>query len=106
MCGHLHCGKPSAKLAFPCNRGCNRLRGSIAGLAMRRRELITGLCSAVVWSAARAQQPAMPVIGFLSDGSLETRRDYLDAFFKGLAETGYIEGRNATIEFRWAEDRS
>jgi putative tryptophan/tyrosine transport system substrate-binding protein len=48
----------------------------------------------------------MPVIGFLNDGSPQTRREYLDAFLKGLAETGYIEGRNVAIEYRWAEDHS
>ena len=72
-----------------------------------RREFITLLGGAATWPvAARAQQPAMPVIGFLGDGSLETRRDYLATFLRGLAETGYVEGRNVTIQYRWAEDRS
>jgi putative ABC transport system substrate-binding protein len=73
---------------------------------MRRREFIAGI-GAAAWPlvVARAQQPAMPVIGFLSDGSLETRRDYLALFLRGLAETGYVEGRNVTIEYRWAENR-
>jgi putative ABC transport system substrate-binding protein len=48
----------------------------------------------------------VPVIGFIGDGSLETRRDYLAAFLRGLAETGYVDGRNVIIEYRWAEDRS
>jgi len=74
---------------------------------IRRREFITLLGGAAAWPvAARAQQAAVPVIGFLGDGSLETRRDYLATFLRGLAETGYVEGRNVTIEYRWAEDRS
>jgi putative ABC transport system substrate-binding protein len=66
---------------------------------MRRRDFITLLSSAAAWPvAARAQQPAMPVIGYLGDISPETRRDRLDAFRKGLADTGYVEGRNVAIE--------
>src|SRR5215470_4353935 len=66
---------------------------------MRRRDFIAGLGGTAVWPrAARA-------IGFLSDGSLETRRDYLTVFLRGLAETGYVEGRNITIEYRWTENR-
>jgi putative tryptophan/tyrosine transport system substrate-binding protein len=75
-------------------------------LQMRRRDFIAGLGGAMAWPlAARAQQRALPVIGFLSDGSLETRRDYLAVFLRGLAETGYVEGRNITIEYRWTENR-
>ena len=70
-------------------------------LGMKRRELITLLGGAVAWPlAVRAQQPA---IGFLSGGSPETFSYLVSAFREGLTETGYVEGRNLAIEFRWAE---
>ena len=71
---------------------------------MRRRDLITLLGSATAWPlAARAQQPALPVIGYLSGRSHEAETSSLAAFRKGLAETGYVEGRNVAIEFRFAD---
>jgi putative tryptophan/tyrosine transport system substrate-binding protein len=72
---------------------------------MRRREFIMGLGSAATWPiAARAQQSPMPVIGYLEAGSRETTREDVSAVRRGLSDTGYVEGRNLGIEYRWAED--
>jgi putative ABC transport system substrate-binding protein len=74
---------------------------------VRRRDFVKGIVgSTVVWPlAARAQQSAMPVIGFLDSRSIETVGNRLRGFRQGLGEDGYAEGRNVAIEYRWAENQ-
>jgi putative ABC transport system substrate-binding protein len=71
---------------------------------VKRRAFIAGLGSAAAWPVvAQAQQPAIPVIGFLNSGSRDGYVPMVAAFRQGLKETGYIEDRNVAVEYRWAE---
>ena len=96
-----------AATPFPCNRPRDRLPRSAgeitnaaAGVHCRARER-------GVWTVvARAQQPVLPVIGFLNSGSLDRYRLLLDAFRQGLKDGGYVEGQNVAIESHWAEGHS
>ena len=71
---------------------------------MRRREFIAGVGSAAAWPlTTRAQQPAMPVIGYLSDTVPVKTGELFAAFRRGLGDAGYVEGRNVAIEYRIAD---
>jgi putative ABC transport system substrate-binding protein len=73
---------------------------------MRRRNFMTLLAGAAAYPLlVGAQQKAMPVIGFLGSGPPGPFAPFVAAFRRGLSETGYVEGQNVTVEYRWAEDR-
>ena len=76
------------------------------GVRVRRRDFVKAAIGlAIVQPCIATAQGAVPVIGFLSGRSLRSDRHLVAAFMQGLAETGYVEGRNVTIEFRWADDQ-
>src|SRR4030088_613453 len=73
---------------------------------MKRRTFIAGIGTAVAWPlAARAQQPARPVVGLLDQRSPEELADRLRGFRQGLKDAGFVEGENVAIEYRWAENQ-
>jgi len=73
---------------------------------MNRREIIAGLGSAAAWPiAARAQQPTMPVVALINGAAADGSADFAAAFRRGLSETGYVEGRNVTVEYHWLDSQ-
>ena len=74
---------------------------------MKRREFVSLFGTAITWPlVAHAQQPTLPVVGFLNAASAQNYARQLAAFLKGLGESGYVDGRNVAVEYRWAEDQN
>jgi hypothetical protein len=92
---------------FPCILGRDRLPDEAAGgMTSEAAGVHRGLGSSAAWPVVvRAQQRAMPVVGFFNSGSADAYAGYVAAFRKGLGETGYVEGQNVTVEYHWLEGR-
>src|SRR5262249_9245285 len=93
--------------SLPC-RGVLSSVGSTGGIGqVRRREFITLLGGVAAWPlAARAQQSAIPVVGYLNNGSPESDASRLTGLRRGLNQTGYVEGQNVAIEYCWAGNQA
>ena len=103
---HMSAFDPKRTIAFFQYAGLSRYDGwsEPRGHQMRRREFITILSGAAFLPlAARAQQAALPVVGFINAASAQNYSRQLAAFLKGLGETGHTAGRNVAIEYRWAD---
>src|SRR5215471_580139 len=104
----LPCELSPNPISLGANPCCNRQRVGVVlslGAAMRRRDFIKVIAGSAITGplVARAQQPAMPVVGFLGTTTPDDFADRVAAFREGLKEVGYVEGKNVVIEYRWPE---
>jgi putative tryptophan/tyrosine transport system substrate-binding protein len=97
--------QPARQDRFQCIPDGYRLALKSLEAEMRRREFIAGLGAAAWPVVARAQQPTLPVVGFVNARSADASADFMRAFREGLGETGYVEGQNVTVEYHWLAGR-